>query len=170
MILLGLGSNLPSSYGDCFTNLEIVISLLKKYEIKLIKKSSFYKTPSYPNKNDPPFINMVVQVETQLDPVNLASVLIFIEEMLERKRNKKNDPRTCDIDIIDYNSEIINFKYLEHEFIVPHEKLTLRNFVLYPLKEICPNWLHPKDDINIDVFINKLSQEDKNSVLKVEKP
>jgi 2-amino-4-hydroxy-6-hydroxymethyldihydropteridine diphosphokinase len=170
MIILGLGSNLPSSFGDCFTNLEITISLLEKYEIKVLKKSSLYKTPAYPNKSDPPFINMVAQVETKLDPVNLASVLIFIEEMLQRKRNKKNDPRTCDIDIIDFNNEIITFKYLDHEYFVPHKELSSRNFVLYPLKEICPSWIHPKDNINIDVLINKLSQEDKNAILKVEKP
>ena len=55
---------------------------------------------------------LLFQVSTNLPPEDLnASVLIFIEEKLERKRNKKNDPRTCDIDIIDYNGQIINFKY-----------------------------------------------------------
>ena len=67
----------------------------------MIKKSSFYETFSYPNKSNPKFINSVIAVETKLPPVDLMSVLIFVEEKLERKRSKKNDPRTCDLDIIE---------------------------------------------------------------------
>ena len=76
------------------------------------------------------FINVVIQVETLLPPEDLASVLIFIEEKLERKRKIKNDPRTCDIDIIDYKGNVINFTYNNLFFKVPHEKLIYRNFVL----------------------------------------
>ena len=111
MTFLGLGSNLPSKYGDSFANINLAISSLEAYGIKVIKKSSFYKTPSYPNRENPKFINVVILVETNLLPIDLMSVLIFIEEKLERKRVKKNDPRTCDIDIIDYNSQILNLKY-----------------------------------------------------------
>ena len=97
------------------------------------------------------------------------SVLIFIEEKLERKRAKKNDPRTCDIDIIDYNKQIIDFKYRNLNLTLPHEKLVNRNFVLIPLYEILPEWQHPKTKDSIDVLINKLSSEDKNSILKINK-
>ena len=58
MILLGLGSNLSSKYGDRFTNINMAISYLEGYGIKVIKKSSFYETPSYPNKENPKFINI----------------------------------------------------------------------------------------------------------------
>ncbi len=70
------------------------IAYLEKYEIKVIKKSSYYESPSQPNINDPKFINIVIEVLTSLDPENLASVLLFIEEKLERKRVKKITPRT----------------------------------------------------------------------------
>ena len=89
MIILGLGSNLTSTFGDRFKNIDLAISYLEVYGIKLLKKSSFYESPSFPNKNDPKFINVVIKVLTDLPPVDLASVLIFIEEKLERKRNKK---------------------------------------------------------------------------------
>ena len=89
MIFLGLGSNLPSKYGDRFTNINLAISSLEGYGIKVIKKSSFYETPSYPNKENPKFINAVILVETILPPIDLMSVLIFIEKKLGRKRNKK---------------------------------------------------------------------------------
>ena len=168
MIFLGLGSNLPSKYGDRFTNINLAISSLEGYGIKVIKKSSFYETPSYPNKENPKFINAVILVETILPPIDLMSVLIFIEEKLERKRGKKNDPRTCDIDIIDYNSQILNLRYNNLDLTVPHKELTSRNFILFPLQEISPTWKHPKTKEIISVLLQKLSEEDKNSILKID--
>ena len=168
MIFLGLGSNLPSKYGDRFTNINLAISFLEGYGIKVIKKSSFYETPSYPNKENPKFINAVILVETILPPTDLMSVLIFVEEKLERKRGKKNDPRTCDIDIIDYNSQILNLRYNNLDLIVPHKDLTSRNFMLFPLQEISPSWRHPKTKEIISVLLQKLSEEDKNSILKID--
>ena len=169
MIFLGIGSNLPSSFGDRFVNISLAMSYLEKYGIQVTKKSSFYETLSYPNKENPKFINIVISVKTNLSPVDLMSVLIFIEEKLERKRNKKNDPRTCDIDIIDYNNQVLNFHYKNLDLALPHKKLTSRNFVLFPLKEIFPKWKHPKTKEIIDDFIHKLSEENKKSILKIEK-
>ena len=169
MILLGLGSNLSSSFGDRFQNIDLAVSALEGYGIQLKKKSSYYESLSYPNKKNPKFINIVIEIETHLPPEDLASVLIFIEEYLERKRKEKNDPRTCDIDIIDYNSQIIDFKYKNLDFTVPHKKLIYRNFILYPLQEILPDWKHPKTKELISVLIEKLPKEDKNSILKIKK-
>ena len=169
MILLGLGSNLSSSFGDRFQNIDLAVSALEGYRIQLKKKSSYYESLSYPNKKNPKFINIVIEIETHLPPEDLASVLIFIEEYLERKRKKKNDPRTCDIDIIDYNSKTIDFKYKDLDFTVPHAKLIYRNFILYPLQEILPDWKHPKTKELISVLIENLPKEDKNSILKIKK-
>ena len=167
MIFLGVGSNLPSSFGDRFANINLAISYLEKNGIKVIKKSSFYETFSYPDKKNPKFINIVVSVKTNLPPIDLMSVLIIIEENLGRKRNKKNDPRTCDIDIIDYNNQVLNFKYNNLDLELPYKKLSSRNFVLFPLKEIFPEWKHPKTREIIDSLIQKLSEENKKSILKI---
>ena len=91
MILLGLGSNLSSSFGDRFKNIELAITALNGYGIKVKKKSSYYESISYPNKEDPKFINIIIEIDTNLPPVDLASVLIFVEQSLERKRNKKTE-------------------------------------------------------------------------------
>lgn len=169
MILLGLGSNLPSNFGDRFENINLAISRLETYKIKVIKKSSFYESPSYPNKENPKFINVVIDVKTNLSPIYLASVLLFIEEKLGRKRNNKNDSRTCDIDIIDYNGQIIDFKYKNLDFTVPHKQLIHRNFVLFPLQEILPNWKHPKTKEIISTLVQKLPEDDRKSILKIKK-
>jgi len=170
MIILSLGSNLSSSYGNRFFNLDLALSYLNQYEIKITKQSSYFESPSYPNINNPKFINIVISVESDLDPVNFASVIIFIENKLERVRNKKNDPRTCDIDIIDFDRKVINFKYKNSDFSVPHKQLSCRNFVLYPLKEILPKWTHPETNEQVGDLIKKLDTEDKKYILKVEKP
>ena len=162
---LSIGSNL----GNRKQNIELAKFKLEKSNIKIIKISNNYETLSYPNKKNPKFINVVVEISTNLPPVDLASVLIFIEEKLERKRKQKNDPRTCDIDIIDYNRKVMNFKYKNLDFTVPHKKLVYRNFVLYPLKEILPEWEHPITKDPINVLIDKLNKEDKNSILKIKK-
>ena len=165
MLLLGLGSNLASNFGNRFENIDLAISYLQSYEMQLLKKSSFYETLSYPDIKNPKFINVVIGVLTHLSPEKFASVLISIEETLERKRNQKNEPRTCDIDIIDYNGKVMEFTYKNLIFKVPHEKLIYRNFVLFPLQEVAPKWAHPKTKDSIDVLINKLSNEDKKSCL-----
>jgi len=169
MIILSLGSNLPSKFGDRFDNLNLAITFLESCGILIDKKSSFYETPSYPDKNNPKFINTIVSVNTSLPPVDLLSVLIYIEEKLERKRNKKNEPRTCDIDIIDYNNKIINLNYKNLKLEIPHKELSSRNFVLFPLFEISPNWQHPKTGDSISSLIDKLNKYDRKSILKVKK-
>ena len=169
MIFLALGSNLSSSFGDRFENINLAISYLESYGIRIIKKSNFYETYSYPNKENPKFINVVISIKTQLPPVDLMSILLFIEEKLERKRNKKNDPRTCDIDIIDYNNQILDFRYKNLSLTVPHKNLIYRNFVLLPLQEIAMDWKHPVTKENIDSLIYKLSEQDKKSILMIKK-
>ena len=169
MIFLALGSNLTSSFGDRFENINLAISYLEGYKIQIIKKSNFYETYSYPNKENPKFINIVISVKTHLSLVDLMSVLLFIEEKLERKRNKKNEPRTCDIDIIDYNNQVLDFKYKNLNLTVPHKELIFRNFDLLPLQEIFPEWKHPVTKENISTLINKLPEEDKKSILKIKK-
>ena len=167
MIILSLASNLTSIYGDRFETLKFAISFLESYGINIIKKSSFYETESIPDKKNPKFINMIISVKTDLPPVDLMSVLIHIEKKLGRIRNKKNDPRTCDIDIIDYKGEVLSFSYQDYDLTVPHKSLTSRNFVLIPLSEIEPNWRHPKTNETVSALIDKIGEENRKSILKI---
>ena len=156
MIFIGIGSNLSSKFGNRIKNINLAISMMEKVGINLLKKSNFYETFSQPNKSDPKFINIVVSIKTQLPPIDLMHFLISIEEKLERKRKKKNDPRTCDLDIIDYNGIVKNYYFDNFELKLPHAKLEYRNFVLYPLMDISPNWSHPKTKKNIKDLINNI--------------
>ena len=160
MIYLGIGSNLSSRFGNRFTNINLAVSYLKEKKVNLIKKSSFYESFSYPNKDNPKFINIVIAVKTTLSPCDLMKTLLSIEEKLGRKRLKKNDPRTCDIDIIDYNNKVLNLNLENIELKIPHQSISVRNFVLYPLMEICPNWIHPVSKTPIDILIKNLNNNE----------
>ena len=85
MVILGLGSNLPSTFGDRFKNINLAISYLESNKIKIVNKSSYYESPSYPNKENPKFINVVISATTFLKLENLVSTIISVEEKLERK-------------------------------------------------------------------------------------
>ena len=166
MFLLGLGSNLSSSFGDRFENLNLAVSYLEANKIKIIKKSSFYETPSFPDIKNPKFINIIVEISTYLPPEDLASVLIFVEEKLERKRIKKNEPRTCDIDIIDYDQKIIRNNNNQN-LTLPHPKMHVRTFVLLPLFEITQQWMHPEKKIEIKKLINSLNIKDLRTIKQI---
>ena len=90
--------------------------------------------------------------------------LLLIEKKLDRVRHIKNEPRTCDIDIIDFNGIISD----KNDISLPHPKTHERNFVLIPLKEICPTWIHPILNTNIDDLIKNLSSQTRNEITRVE--
>jgi len=155
---LALGSNL----GNKINNIHIALSELEKNSIRVTNVSSYYFSKSWPNPLMPSFINIVIKVETILTPLELLKICNFIELKLGRVRSKKNDPRTCDIDIIDYDKKILNIN--KHKLIVPHPRMTERNFVLLPLFEIARGWIHPKSKISIVNLINSLPIKDLRSI------
>tara|TARA_B110000967_G_scaffold203371_1_gene243914 strand:+ start:1283 stop:1798 length:516 start_codon:yes stop_codon:yes gene_type:complete len=163
MIFLNVGSNLHSTKGDRFFNLKKTLELIKLENIKIIKISSIYETPSYPNKKNPKFLNIGLEVKCDYSPENLLKKFNKIEKKLQRTRGLKNKPRTCDIDLIDYNRKIIESKKIS----IPHPRAHLRNFVLFPLKEICPMWIHPILNKKLDFLIKKLSFKLRNEITRI---
>ena len=165
MIHLNIGSNLKSKYGSRFNNINITVNLLTDAKIKIKKISNFYETPSYPNKNFPKFINIGLIASYKNDYFELFKKIKLIEKKIGRVKTKKNDPRVIDIDIIDFNNEVKNTKNL----ILPHPKCHLRNFVLFPILQIDPNWLHPILRKNAQYLINNLSQKSRIEITRLKK-
>ena len=161
IVYLGIGSNL----GNKKLNIEKAKSYLQDHDIKILKCSNDYESNSWPDKNNPKFINIVLKVKTFLSPINLLKIINIIELKLGRRRSKKNAPRTCDIDIIDYDKKVLNIK--KNELILPHPSINNRNFVLLPLFEIEQSWKHPKTKINIVKLINSLQIKDLRSIKQI---
>ena len=165
MIHINIGSNLDSKYGTKFKNISIAINLLINSNLKIKKISNFYETPSYPNKKLPKFANIGLIAEYDFDYTKLIKEISIIERKIGRVKSKKNDPRVCDIDIIDFNGLIKVSKLLN----LPHPRSHTRNFVLYPIKEIDPKWIHPILKKNVDILINELSQNSRIEITRLPK-
>ena len=165
MIHLNIGSNLDSKYGSKFKNISIAINLLIESKLKIKKISNFYETPSYPNKKLPKFINIGLLAEYDSNHTKLIKEISLIEKKIGRVKSKRNDPRVCDIDIIDFNGLIKRNKLLR----LPHPRSHIRNFVLYPIKEIDPKWIHPVFKKNVDFLINELSQNSRIEITRMHK-
>ena len=157
-VFLAIGSNL----GDRFRNIELAKIMLSDNRIKILKSSSFYETLSWPNIKNPKFLNVVLEIETNLRPLSLLDLCKKIEKSLGRKKSKKNSPRVCDIDILDYGKRNEN-----NGINLPHPRLHQRNFVLIPLFEISKKWTHPKFKDHIKTLILKLSKKDITSIKKI---
>ena len=158
---LAIGSNL----GNKIKNIEITKFELEQHKIKILKSSSNFSSKSWPDPLMPSYINIVIKVETILSPLDLLKTCNLIELKLGRVRIKKNSPRTCDIDIIDYNQEILNKK--SSKLVLPHPRMSKRNFVLLPLFEVDKSWKHPKFMINIVNLINSLPIKDLRSIKQI---
>ncbi|MFH1429460.1 MAG: 2-amino-4-hydroxy-6-hydroxymethyldihydropteridine diphosphokinase [Candidatus Margulisiibacteriota bacterium] len=136
-VFLGLGSNL----GDREKNIEEAILALNDLEFtEVIKHSSNYETQALDApEGTPDFLNAAVEIETELSPADLLEETKAIEIKLGRTQKNSVAPRTIDIDLLLYNDEII----LDENLTIPHPLMHERHFVLSPLNEIAPDFLHP---------------------------
>ena len=157
-IYLGIGSNL----GNKKDNIEKAKFELNQMNIKILQSSSYYESLSWPNPKNPKFLNIVIEVTTNLKPQKLLKKCKEIEVKLGRKKSVKNSPRTCDIDIIDYNKRKIT-----SEIILPHPRVQSRNFVLLPLFEINKDWIHPISKHSIKRLILSLPNRDIRSIKQI---
>ena len=158
---LAIGSNL----GNKISNIEITKFELEKYKIKILKSSSNYISKSWPDPSMPEYINVIIKIKTTLAPIELLKICNLIESKLGRVRSKKNAPRVCDIDIIDYDQKLLNKK--DKQLILPHPRMSTRSFVLLPLFEVDKAWKHPKSKINIVNLINSLPVKDLRSIKQI---
>lgn len=161
-----LGSNL----GNRISNINNAIDLISLRTGKITAKSSIYDTEPWGvvvtgNEDSVPmsFLNMVLQLETEVDSVTLLKELLEIELLLGRQRTDvKNESRTIDIDILFFGDQIIETTELE----IPHKRLHKRKFVLVPMAEIDPLFIHPVFNLSISQLLEVC--EDKKWVRKFE--
>ena len=130
-----LGSNM----GNSQKQLNNAIVNIEKKIGKVLRRSGLYKTAAWGKTDQPDFLNQVVIVETCLNAAQTMQTILSIEAAMGRIRTEKNAPRIIDIDILFFNKEIIREKNL----VVPHPAIQLRRFVLVPLNELSPNFIHP---------------------------
>ena len=135
IVFLGIGSNLGNRKAQLEQAIEGIGSTLGELE----NISGVYETAAWGITDQAAFLNQAIQITTQLLPQKLMQTILRLEAEMGRKRGIKWGPRTIDIDILFYANEIIHTAELQ----IPHPQLHLRNFVLVPLAEIAPTFVHP---------------------------
>lgn len=133
-IYLALGSNL----GNRTDNLAAALAALPPL-VQVLHASPVYETPPWGYTDQPPFLNQVIQAETELSPGRLLNFLKQIEADMGRRVTRRNGPRPIDLDILFYDDLVLESPGLS----IPHPRLRGRGFVLLPLADLAPNLIHP---------------------------
>lgn len=155
--ILLLGSNLEQPINQLNIAIAHIAEIVLHY-----RPSSYFKTAAWGNTKQNDFINIALEVEFENSPEDLMQKLLAIERSMGRQRKEKWEPRIIDIDIITIESEIIETDELK----VPHPYLQDRMFVLVPLNELNPDWIHPILKKNISLLIKECA--DNLNVEKIE--
>lgn len=133
--ILGTGSNL----GDKKINLQTAENWIAERVGDIVQKSGYYLTEAWGNRDQPVFWNQVLVVKTRLTPLGVLDTILDIERDMGRIRRIKWGERLIDIDLLFYDDVVLDTPNLQ----IPHPYLQDRNFVLAPLLEIQPDWMHP---------------------------
>lgn len=159
-LFLITGGNL----GNRIAYINLAKSMISE-QIGVVKNASdIYETDAWGFKEQPSFLNQVLQVSTILSPNEVLIAIHKIEAQLDRKRVHKYGARTMDVDILFYGTAVIDTEMLT----IPHAQIPNRNFVLVPLASIAANFVHPQsgktiqelldnsaDTLNVRKFIEK---------------
>ena len=138
-IVLALGGNLAGDYPSLEALLEAALFAFPRAGLRLIRRSGWWRSLAWPDPTAPAYLNGVVLVETALSPRALMEAILALEAGFGRNRGAPNAPRTLDIDLIAYGRQVID----ELGLVVPHPRARERRFVMGPLAEIAPDWVHP---------------------------
>lgn len=149
-VIFGLGSNLNKPV----MQLQNALNNLSMY-FALQKVSNTYKSQSLLKDNQEDYYNIAVLAKTDKTPQEILSITQKIEKNMGRIKLKKWGERVIDIDIIDYNREIFKSDNLE----IPHNQMIYRSFVLKPLQDIMPDYIHPELKISVHDMINNLKDD-----------
>lgn len=149
---IGIGSNLGDAPGHCR---EAIARMKAHPHLAIHATSSFYKTQPFGKTDQDWFVNAVVQLATDLPAMDLLHVLLNIEKEMGRERREKWGPRKIDLDLLFYDADVIRQEQLE----VPHPGIAQRRFVLDPMMEIAPDFMHPTLHQTIRVLQSKLKDD-----------
>lgn len=159
LALISLGSNENSVLGDPTETVQKAMSVLAEMSLKQALPSQLYQTPAFPAGAGPDFTNAVIGIYTNLSAARLLSVLHEIESSALRQRTVRWGQRTLDLDLIALGDLIVpdhqthaHWRNLDaadqqtqapQELILPHPRVQDRAFVLVPLADVAPDWVHP---------------------------
>lgn len=162
MLLVALGANLSNSaIGSPLDACERALDCLTRRGVAVIKRSRWYQSAPVPRSDQPDYINGVALVSSARPPVDLLLLLHEIEVELGRKRERVNEAREIDLDLLCYGDQVIGWPVspvsADNGLILPHPRLHDRAFVLLPLRDVAPDWRHPVSGQDVEAMIRAIS-------------
>ena len=157
-LFIGLGANLtPDGYASPREGCTAALSALAEEGVHLSALSNWYESAPVPISNQPWYLNAVAEATTELNAASALAALHHIEWRFGRVRTERNAARVLDLDLLDFAGVVIDGNDLE----LPHPRLHERAFVLLPLGELCPDWVHPVNGIAIQDLIAMIPSDQK---------
>jgi len=153
MVVVALGGNLRGQFSSVQTLLEAAMVDFAAAGLKIVKRSSWWRSASWPDAGKPEYLNGVALVETRLDPRATLRALRQIEANYGRLRDQPNAPRTLDLDLIAHGRTVLDDPVLT----LPHPRAAERLFVMGPMAEIAPAWVHPVLGVTAETLAGRAS-------------
>lgn len=159
-VFVALGANVPAWYGaPPRMTIGAALVMLEDQGVRVHRRSSWFETAPVPFDPDQPnYVNGVVEVKTRLPARELMTLLLGVEQALGRMRGEPNAPRTIDLDVLAYGP-IVHVPEYAGDIHLPHPRMCERSFVMTPLAEIAPDWLHPQTGARASDYAASLGTE-----------
>ena len=155
------GSNLSTvAFPQPLQTVQHSIRALETNHLTFLDCGRFYETEPIPKSDQPWYVNTVAAYSTSLSGQKLLDWALELEHKIGRERSVPNAARVIDIDLIDWDGQVLlPEKAEQNPLILPHPRAAKRAFVLYPLRDITPNWKHPETKKHIDDLIADIFEE-----------
>jgi 2-amino-4-hydroxy-6-hydroxymethyldihydropteridine diphosphokinase len=170
--LIALGANLPSPAGAPRATLEAALAALQARGIEVVARSRWRRTPAFPPGAGPDFVNGAAALRSALAPAELLRVLHEVERELGRDRRRRWAPRACDLDLLACEDLVLPDRatvaaWIDADpatqageapatLILPHPRMHERGFVLAPLADVAPDWVHPILCVDVRAMLGAL--------------
>jgi 2-amino-4-hydroxy-6-hydroxymethyldihydropteridine diphosphokinase len=155
-LIIAVGGNITNKQGIHPTKVcDDAINLLKDHKIYIEKQSKWYISEPIPVSSQPKYFNKVIIAKSLLNELEILNTLHLIEKKFGRVRKKVNESRMIDLDLIDCFGLILDNKNI----VLPHPRAHLRRFVMEPLSEVNPNWIHPIHQISVREILKDLNTQ-----------